>query len=86
LAWTIEFTAKAEKALAKMDKPTASRIVRFLLDRAATEPRGSGKSLSGPLGEFWRYRVGDYRVLAKIEDERLVVLVVDVGHRSQVYK
>ena len=86
MAWKIEFTPKAAKALAKLDKTVAARIARFLRDRAAVDPRGYGKALSGPLGEFWRYRVGEYRILARIEDGELLVLVVLVGHRSRTYR
>ncbi|WP_027186523.1 type II toxin-antitoxin system RelE family toxin [Desulfovibrio inopinatus] len=86
MAWEIKFTPKAEKALSKIDKKTANRIIKFLLERTTTEPRNLGKCLSGPLGDFWRYRVGDYRILAKIEDDQLIILVVEVGHRSEVYK
>lgn len=86
MAWTIEFTPKAAKALAKMDKTTAQRVLTFLKNRVAPAPRRLGKPLSGPHGEFWRHRVGDYRILSKLEDNRLVVLVVQVGHRSTIYK
>ena len=85
MAWTIEVTAKAEKALAKLNKPVADRITCFLAEKAAQNPRGYGKPLSGSLSGSWSYRAGDYRILAKIENERLVVLVVQVGHRRNVY-
>jgi len=86
LAWAIEYTPKAVKALSKLDKTSAARIVAFMQERTTEDPRNAGKALSGPLGEFWRYRVGDYRILTKIEDSRLVVLVVQVSHRSAAYR
>ena len=85
MAWRIEYTPKSAKALSKLDKATAARIVNFMLDRPAQSPRSLGKPLAGPFAGFWRYRVGDYRILARIEDDRLVVLVVKVGHRRGIY-
>ena len=85
MAWKIEFAPRAAKAVTKMDKTTAQRIITFLKNRVAPAPRRLGKTLSGPHGEFWRHRVGDYRILSKLEDNRLFVLVVKAGHRSTVY-
>lgn len=88
MGWTIKYTSKAEKVLAKLGKDTALRLIQFMDDRVASadDPRKFGKALSGTLRDFWRYRVGDYRILVKIEDEKLVVLVVQVGHRSRIYE
>jgi mRNA interferase RelE/StbE len=88
LAWQIEFTTEAEKQLAKIDRQSAQRIVNFLRERIATteNPRSLGKSLKGVLREFWRYRVGDYRIICRIENDRLLVLVVRVAHRREVYR
>jgi len=89
LAWQIEFEAAALKELARLDSQTARRILRFLKDRLApvSDPRSLGQALKGErFGEFWKYRVGDYRVIARIEDRRLVILVIRIGHRSAVYK
>ncbi len=87
MAWTIEVSEKAFRALRKMDKQTARRIRNELLEIAKLEdPRSRGKALTGNLAGVWRYRVGDYRILCDIEDGRLVVLVVDVAHRREVYK
>jgi mRNA interferase RelE/StbE len=74
--------------LAKLDRTTAARIMRFLDDRVAAsgDPRSLGKALTGPEGEFWRYRIGDYRAVARIQDQRVTVLVVRVGHRGTVYR
>jgi len=88
LAWRIELTAAAEKALAKLDRQTAKRITGFLRERVtgSDDPRQSGKALSGPLAGLWRYRVGDYRIICEVKDGQLVVLVVTIGHRSDIYR
>ncbi len=85
MTWKIRFTPQAEKDLARLGPENAARITRFLRDRVAPNPRAVWGLLKGQLREFWRYRVGDYRILAKIEDERLLVLVVQIGHRSKIY-
>ena len=83
MAWTIEYTDTAKGQLRKLDKQTARRIVDFMDERIAAldDPRSSGKALSGPLGAFWRYRVGDCRVICDIQDGAWRVLVVQVGNR-----
>lgn len=85
MAWQISFTPQAQKDLAKIDAQEARRILAFLRERVAPDPKAHGGPLKGQLREFWRWRVGAYRILAKIEDEQLLVLVVEVGHRSKVY-
>jgi mRNA interferase RelE/StbE len=85
LNWRIELTPAAEKELAGLDRATARDIQRFLRERVAADPRSFGKNLRGQLKEFWRWRVGAYRILARIEDDKLLVLVVKLGHRRQVY-
>jgi mRNA interferase RelE/StbE len=85
LAWRISFTPQAEKDLSRIDSQNAPRINRYLRDRVAPNPRAVGGPLKGRLREFWRYRVGDYRVLARIEDEQLLVLVVQIGLRNWIY-
>ncbi len=89
MAWRIELADEAKKDLAKLDKPVARRITAFLRERVATldDPRAIGEALKGTrLGQLWKYRVGDYRIIASIEDGRLCVLVVRVGHRREVYR
>ncbi|ANX03017.1 type II toxin-antitoxin system RelE family toxin [Immundisolibacter cernigliae] len=88
MAWTIDYTGTARKQLLKLDKQTARRIVDFMDARVAPadDPRSTGRALSGPLGGFWRYRVGDCRVICDIQDGALRVLVVDIGHRREVYR
>lgn len=87
MAWTIEVSEKAVRALRKMDKQVARRIRDELAEIAKLEdPRSRGKALVGNLAGLWRYRVGDYRIVCDIEDGVLVILVVDVAHRREVYK
>lgn len=89
MAWRIEFEDAALKELAKLDKPMARRIVAFLKERVAVldDPRSVGEALKGSkLGDFWKYRVGDYRIVANIEDGALRILVLKVGNRREVYR
>jgi len=88
LAWKIEYSDKALKSLKKIDKTSAKRIIDFLDYRLAAtdDPRILGKSLKGDLGVFWRYRVGDYRILCEIQDNRLVILAALIGHRRDIYQ
>ena len=86
--WTIEYTASARTQLRKLDKQMAQRIVDYMDARVAglEDPRNLGQALTGPLGELWRYRVGDCRVICDIQDDVLRVLVVRVGSRDKVYR
>ena len=89
LAWLIEFDDKAKKELASLDKVVAKRITAFLSERVAIldNPRSMGEALKGSkLRDFWKYRVGDYRVIASIEDGALRILVVRIGNRREVYR
>ena len=87
MAWTIEYLAAVRRSMRKLDRQIADRIVRFMDERVATaeDPRELGKALVGIPEKLWRYRVGDYRVICEIHDRRVVIVVVDVGHRSDVY-
>lgn len=87
MAWTIKITATAKKQLGKLDKTIAKRIVQKITQVGELEdPRVQGKALTGPLSGLWRYRVGDYRALVEILDEEIVILVLEVDHRSRVYR
>lgn len=87
MAWKIEFTTAADKSLTKLGIETQKRIVRFLRERIANadNPRNVGKALTGTSG-LWRYRVGDYRIICKIEDKKICIIVVSVGHRREIYR
>ena len=89
MAWSVELSAEADRELRKLDAQHSKRILKFLRDRVATldDPRSIGKALHGSrLGEFWKYRVGDYRLICKLEDNLLLVLVLRVGHRKEIYR
>jgi len=89
LAWQIEYDPQARKELRKLDKQVAQRIIRFLGERVALleDPRSIGEALHGPkLGDRWKYRVGDYRIIADIEDKILRVYVLRIGNRREVYR
>lgn len=89
MAWQIKFEEKAKQDLAALDKPVARRITKFLRERVAPldDPRSIGEALKGSkLGDFWKYRVGDYRIISSIEDGAMRILVVRVGNRREVYR
>jgi mRNA interferase RelE/StbE len=88
LAWAIDYTQTARKQLTKLDKPVARRILDFMDERVAKQedPRTLGKALTGPLGTLWRYRIGDHRVICEIQHSAVTVLVIRIGHRSEVYR
>lgn len=88
MAWKIEFDDASKSDLASLDKPVAKRIATFLRERVSVldDPRSIGEALKGSkLGNFWKYRVGDYRIIADIQDENICILVVRIGNRKNVY-
>jgi mRNA interferase RelE/StbE len=88
LAWTIDYTQTARKQLKKLDKPLAARILDYMDDRVSKQedPRTLGKALTGPLGTLWRYWIGDYRVICELQDGAARILVLQIGHRREVYR
>jgi mRNA interferase RelE/StbE len=88
MAWAIKFDTAAQRELNKLDPVIARRILKFLLERVAKldDPRRIGERLQGELHHLWKYRVGDYRILCSFKQEILVVLVLEIGHRREVYK
>lgn len=87
MAWTIRVSERAVREMRKMDRQVARRIRDELGEIAGLDdPRSRGKALTGNLAGLWRYRVGDYRIVCDIEDGELVVLVIDVAHRREVYR
>ena len=89
MAWQIEFDESAKKELAKLDRQVARRLIDFLKNRVLNQrdPRSVGQALRGStLGEFWKYRVGDFRIIASIQDDRMIVLVLRVGNRNDIYR
>lgn len=89
MPWMIKLSETAAKQLADLDKPIAGRITKFLRERLAVldDPRSIGEALTGSrFGELWKYRQGDYRIVASIEDGLVQILVVKIGHRREVYR
>ena len=84
----VELSEQARRDLKSLDPQTARRILRFLVERVSRheDPRNVGEALKGSrFGELWRYRVGDYRLISRIEDEKSLILVLRIGHRREVY-
>jgi len=88
MKYHIEYTKTAAKQLKKMDRKIAALILSFIEDKLldCDNPRLYGKALKGGLTEIWRYRVGNYRILAKIEDDRVIITIVEIGHRHDIYR
>jgi len=88
LAWTIDYGDTATNQLRRLDRQIARRVLDYMDTRVAplADPRSAGKALTGPLGNLWRYRVGDYRVICAIDDDAVRVLMVRLGHRGDVYR
>ena len=88
MIWRIEITRTAERQITKLDRTAQRSIQRFLRDRLtpADDPRQWGKPLQGEKRGLWRYRVGDYRLICDIQDKKITVLVLEVGHRKDVYR
>jgi mRNA interferase RelE/StbE len=87
MTWKIEFDNRARKELRKLDPQIQDRILKWLRQTLATDkdPRRLGKSLKGRMKGLWRYRVGDYRIISQIQDENILILVVRIGHRGDIY-
>ena len=89
MVWIIKYTESSSKQLKKLDQQTALRVLNHMDERVAVlaDPRSLGKNLKGPkMGEYWRYRVGDIRVICNIVDGQLTVLVIEIGNRREVYR
>jgi mRNA interferase RelE/StbE len=88
LAWRIEITRTAEKQIKKLDRAAQNSIVIFLRKRLApaSDPRQWGKALQGEKRGLWRYRVGDYRLICDIQGKRITILILELGHRKDVYR
>ena len=89
MAWRIEFERGAARELEKLGPQSERRILRFLRDRVAAldDPRSMGQAMKGErFGEFWRMRIGDFRMIARIEDAEGLMLVLRVGHRREIYR
>lgn len=87
MTWNVEWDDRARRELRSLDTGTQRKILRYLRERIATpdDPRRFGRGLTGDKAGLWRYRVGDYRLICRIEIGTLIVLVLTVGHRATVY-
>ena len=88
MAWKVEFHPHALKELSQLDRLGQQRILRFLRERIQTgeDPRRLGGPLHGTKRDLWKYRIGDYRLICDIQDDMVLVLVLRVGHRRQIYR
>lgn len=88
LAWKIEFTEAAKKQLKKLDAPTSKRLINWLEERIlyTSNPRLWGKALQENPKDKWRYRIGEYRVISDIQEQKLIVRVIEVVHRKEIYR
>ena len=88
MAWTVEVSDFAERQFRKLDRSVRDRLLGYLYDRieGCKNPRHFGEPLKGEMAGLWRYRVGDYRIICKLEDNRLVVVALAVGHRREIYR
>lgn len=86
--WKLEFSKRADKQLSKMDPGVRRVIVAWLLKNidGCRDSRAHGKGLSATPSGKWRYRVGNYRILCDIKDQELVVIAIEIGHRSRIYR
>ena len=87
MVWKIDFARRAEQALSKIDTTSAKRILKELnIVSQIDNPRSKGRALKGELTGYWRYRVGNYRVICDIVDSQMLVLAIDLGHRRDIYE
>lgn len=88
MIWKVEFDNRARKELRKLNSQAQDRILKWLRKNLATDedPRRMGKSLKGRMKGLWRYRVGDYRIISQIQDENILILVVRIGQRGDIYE
>ncbi len=87
MSYSVVFTAEAKKELKRLDKHTASLIIGWIEKnlQGCDNPRAKGRGLSANRSGQWRYRIGDYRLITEIQDDKIIILVVSIGHRRDVY-
>jgi mRNA interferase RelE/StbE len=87
MAWKVEFTRRAEKQIDKLDPQVRIRILKKLKVAAGSDdPRAAAEPLTGEWTGYWRYRIGDYRAICRIDDAVVTVFVIEVAHRSRAYR
>jgi mRNA interferase RelE/StbE len=88
MIYELKYEAKAVKQIKKLD-PATRKLIKSWFEKNllnTDNPRQHGKGLTGSLSQYWRYRVGDYRILAEINDTEIVIIIVEVGHRREIYR
>jgi len=88
MRYKVRYHKKALKQLTKLDKTISALLINWIETNLVdcSDPRAKGKALSGNLSSIWRYRVGDYRILAEIKDDEVLILIINVGHRRDIYR
>ncbi|MBO5513624.1 MAG: type II toxin-antitoxin system RelE/ParE family toxin [Mogibacterium sp.] len=88
MIYELKYEAKAVRQIRKLD-PATRKLLKSWIEKNllnTTDPRQHGKALTGTLGQYWRYRVGDYRILAEINDTEVVIIIIEIGHRREIYR
>ena len=88
MIYELKYEAKAVRQIRKLD-PATRKLIKSWIEKNllnTTDPRQHGKALTGTLGQYWRYRVGDYRILAEINDTEIVIIIIEIGHRREIYR
>lgn len=84
--WQVKVLKRAEKALEKLDKQNRAKLIKYIdLLKDQAEPHKKGKALTGKLTGLWRFRVGDYRIITKIDGKAIIIMILDLGHRKEIY-
>lgn len=88
MVWRVEIRQTAERQLGRITPASRLRIIQFLRERieGCADPRAIGNPLQGEMAGLWRYRVGDYRLICHVQDEKVTVLVLEIGHRREIYR
>ena len=88
LAWTVKFSNRAVKSLKRIDRPNQELILKFMTEKVAKhpDPVSLAKKLSGNLGDFYRFRLGDYRIVCDVQNQELIILILQIGHRQNIYQ
>ena len=88
MIYELKYEAKAVRQIKKLD-PATRKLIRSWIEKNllnTSDPKQHGKALSGTLSQYWRYRVGDYRILAEINDTEVVIIIIEIGHRREIYR
>ena len=88
MAWTVKFSTRAVKSLKRIDRPNQELILKFMTEKVAKhpDPISPAKKLSGNLGDFYRFRLGDYRIVCDMQNQELTILILQIGHRQNIYQ